>query len=270
MNWYVILVGSEFAGNAGQVARTMGNFDFENLALVNPLWDDPIQGLVYAHTPEGLQIFDNRKTFNNLDEAINKLNLSITIAFTRRSGKNRQINYNHREYFTQFFENIDKNKFDKNYDLNSLNIGLVFGREKTGLTAEEIEKCSHLVYIPTSPKSPSLNLAQAVAIILETIFYETKVKDEKYMENIKIVTHKPSTKEERDRFYKEIINAAKRRKLFIKNDETSFKRLFERIFSSPIISSKDLNLLKAMLMRFIFADYNYDYNNDIDENNSCK
>lgn len=265
MNWYVILVGNEFAGNAGQIARTMGNFDFENLVLVSPLWDDPMQGFVYAHTPQGLQIFDNRKTFNDLDDAIKELNLSMTIAFTRRSGKTRQINYNHREYFKNFFENINKNKLYKNYDLNSLNIGLVFGREKTGLTAQEIEKCSHLVYIPTSPKSPSLNLAQAVAIILETIFYETRVKDEKYTENIKIVTHKPSTKEERDSFYKEIISAAKRRKLFIKNDETSFKRLFERIFSSPIISSKDLSLLKAMLMRFIFADYNYDENKNDDD-----
>ncbi len=255
MNWYVILVGNEFAGNAGQIARTMGNFEFKNLVLVNPLWEDPIQGLVFAHTPEGLQIFDERKTFKTLEEAVQMLDISITIAFTRRSGKTRQINYNHREYFTNFFQKMSNNENDNEYDYSSLNIGLVFGREKTGLTGEEVEMCSSLVYIPTSPKSPSLNLAQSVAIILETIFYETIAKKINYLQEIKLITHKPSLEKEREEFYKEIIQAAKKRKLFIKNDEKSFKRLFERIFSSPIISSKDLNLLKAMLMRFIYADY---------------
>jgi len=253
MNWYVILVGNEFAGNAGQIARTMGNFDFDNLVLVNPLWQDPMQGFVYAHTPEGLEIFDKRKTFNNLDEAMKELNLNTTIAFTRRSGKTRQINYNHRQYFENFFDQIYgiKNEFN----IENTNIGLVFGREKSGLTAEEVEKCSVLVYIPTSKKSPSLNLAQSVAIILETIFHEINSR-EKNLENIICPQiHTPSTELEREEFYKDIINAAKKRKLFIKNDEKSFRRLFERIFSSPIISSKDLNLLKAMIMRFIYAEY---------------
>ncbi len=259
MNWYVIIVGNEFSGNAGQIARTMGNFNFNNLVLVNPLWEDPIQGLVFAHTPEGLEIFDKRKTFNSLDSAINELNLTTTIAFTRRSGKIRQINFNHRDFFTNFFSNLTANHLNN----PSLNIGLVFGREKSGLTAEEIEKCSVLVYIPTNPESPSLNLAQSVAIILETIYHHMTKYDVAYLKKIKLIVHDQSSIEEREEFYKDIVNAAKKRKLFIKNDAKSFKRLFERIFSSPVISSKDLKLLKSMLMRFIFADYD-DKNKSVD------
>ncbi len=251
MNFYVILVGNEFAGNAGQIARTMANFDFNNLVLVDPNWDDPMQGFVFAHTPEGLEVFDKRKVFNSLDDAIKSLNLTTTIAFTRRSGKIRQINFSHRQYFEKFFENLRKEDFQN----PNLNIGLVFGREKTGLTSEEIDRCSVLVYIPTNPSSPSLNLAQSVAIILETIYFYIKKEDPDYLKKLKIIIHNPSTVEERDEFYKEIIKAASKRKLFIKNDEKSFRRLFERIFSSPIISSKDLKLLKAMLMRFVFAEY---------------
>ncbi|MFN3411766.1 MAG: TrmH family RNA methyltransferase [Exilispira sp.] len=255
MNFYIILVGNEFAGNAGQVARVMGNFDFENLVLVNPAWDDPTQGLVFSHTPEGLNIFDRRKTFKDLDEAIKKLNLTTTIAFTRRSGKTRQINYSHREYFSKFFEKLKSSKIL--YD--SLNIGLIFGREKNGLTSEEIDKCSVLVYIPASAKSPSLNLSQSVAIILETIYHERSLWQPEKTVKIKPQIHQSSTQIERESFYKDIIEAAKKRKLFIKNDEKSFRRLFERIFSSPDITSKDLSLLKAMLMRFIYADYIYDF-----------
>jgi len=43
---------------------------------------------------------------------------------------------------------------------------LVFGSEKLGLSGEDIALCGALIQIPSSPTSPSLNLAQAVAVIL--------------------------------------------------------------------------------------------------------
>jgi tRNA/rRNA methyltransferase len=48
---------------------------------------------------------------------------------------------------------------------------LVFGPERTGLTNEEVSRCTYLVHIPTDPATPALNLAQAVAICL----YELKL-----------------------------------------------------------------------------------------------
>lgn len=44
-------------------------------------------------------------------------------------------------------------------------IALVFGREDTGLTTEQVDLLDRLVTIPTNPKHPSLNLAQAVLLI---------------------------------------------------------------------------------------------------------
>ena len=45
-------------------------------------------------------------------------------------------------------------------------IALVFGPEKRGLTREDLSLCHHLVEIPTHPRQPSMNLAQAVAVCL--------------------------------------------------------------------------------------------------------
>ena len=45
-------------------------------------------------------------------------------------------------------------------------IALVFGPEKHGLTREDLSWCHILVEIPTSPRQPSMNLAQAVAVSL--------------------------------------------------------------------------------------------------------
>ncbi|MFO5475574.1 MAG: RNA methyltransferase, partial [Dolichospermum sp.] len=43
-------------------------------------------------------------------------------------------------------------------------VALIFGREDRGLTNEELNYAHKLVFIPTSPEYPSLNLAAAVAI----------------------------------------------------------------------------------------------------------
>lgn len=45
-------------------------------------------------------------------------------------------------------------------------IALVFGPEKHGLTREDLSWCHRLVKIPTDPEQPSMNLAQAAAVLL--------------------------------------------------------------------------------------------------------
>jgi TrmH family RNA methyltransferase len=44
-------------------------------------------------------------------------------------------------------------------------IALVFGREDAGLTNEELDRCDRLLTVPTNPRHPSLNLAQAVLLV---------------------------------------------------------------------------------------------------------
>lgn len=44
-------------------------------------------------------------------------------------------------------------------------ITILFGAERTGLVAAEVERCQELVWIPTSEQFPSMNLAHAVAVV---------------------------------------------------------------------------------------------------------
>ncbi len=44
-------------------------------------------------------------------------------------------------------------------------ITILFGAERTGLVAAEVERCQELVWIPTSEQFPSINLAHAVAVV---------------------------------------------------------------------------------------------------------
>jgi len=44
-------------------------------------------------------------------------------------------------------------------------LAVVFGREDHGLTDAQLDRCTHLVYLPSSDAYPSFNLAQAVLLV---------------------------------------------------------------------------------------------------------
>lgn len=44
-------------------------------------------------------------------------------------------------------------------------VAIVFGRESSGLSNDEMDRCTHLVHIPTNPEFSSLNVAMAVQLL---------------------------------------------------------------------------------------------------------
>ncbi len=44
-------------------------------------------------------------------------------------------------------------------------VGLLFGTERTGLTKTEMDRCSAVIWVPTTAQFPSMNLAHAVACL---------------------------------------------------------------------------------------------------------
>jgi tRNA/rRNA methyltransferase len=56
-------------------------------------------------------------------------------------------------------------------------VALVFGPEKTGLTAEDVSRCSVIAMIPANPDYSSLNLAAAVQIFAYELRQSVEVVD---------------------------------------------------------------------------------------------
>jgi len=54
-------------------------------------------------------------------------------------------------------------------------LALLFGSEKFGLANDELAFCHHLIHIPTSPQTPSMNLGQAVAVCLYELIREPSI-----------------------------------------------------------------------------------------------
>ncbi len=148
----VVLVEPQGALNIGSVCRVMMNFGFSELRLVRPRADHlSKQARDMAVKAKGM--LPKAKIFDSLAEALSDCHLSI--GSTRRTGK-------YRDHF------IEPHELPVKLTTLSANqkTALVFGREDSGLTTTELDLCQLFLTISTHDSLPSMNLAQAVTVVL--------------------------------------------------------------------------------------------------------
>lgn len=161
----IILVQTETGGNIGSVCRVMKNFCFEKLILFNPI-ADPQESTIFGYAMHGDQILkqaeiircDPSKEILTLRELFHRFDLVIG---TSAKG----IEYNNITRTPQYLEEFNLENIP-----SQTKIGLVFGRESTGLTNEQISLTDFCLRIPANPNYTSLNLSHAVGIILYQCF----------------------------------------------------------------------------------------------------
>ncbi len=148
----VILVGIEGSVNLGFIARTCVNFAVDELYLVNPS-ADLNEALNYA--AKARDYLRNARIVSSIDEAISDVDI---VAATTAKGYSVGDVLRQAISLRDFIEIIKEKRIDK--------LAILFGRESTGLTREELGKADFLVTIPANPDYPVLNVSQAVAIVL--------------------------------------------------------------------------------------------------------
>jgi len=154
-NVSIILVEPQSPGNVGMVCRAMKNMGLSQLRLVNPCSISHPEALMFAVSARDL--LDSALIYPTLADALADTPLSV--ATTRRHGKYRQEIWTPGEIVARIRSDKGTNR-----------AALVFGREDSGLTTEEVALCRWQATIPTSDEYGSLNLAQAVLIFCYELF----------------------------------------------------------------------------------------------------
>ena len=152
----IVLVETSHPGNIGSVARAMKNMGILNLALVTPK-EFPSDIATYR-SKAAKDVLEMANVFNDLESAVSDCELVIGT-----SARGRTVPW---PVLTakKAAEEVS------NASLNN-NVAIVFGREDRGLTNNELGLCNLHVHIPTDSEYSSLNLAQAVQILV----YEIRV-----------------------------------------------------------------------------------------------
>ncbi len=161
-----ILVNPQLGENIGACARSMKNFGFSKLNIVNPKINFP-NHKVKATSVGAYDIIRKAKVFDKIEHAISPFNLVISL-----SARRRDINKKH----------ISLNEFRKIIKKENQNIGVMFGPEASGLSNKDLSYSNYILQIPTVPKFKSLNLSHSLTVICYEIFqkvHENKIKKNK-------------------------------------------------------------------------------------------
>ena len=153
-NFGFILVKPQLGENIGACARSMKNFGFSKLYIVDPKINFP-NHKAKATSVGAFDIINKAKVFKNIERAIDPFNLIISLSARRRDINKKHISL-------QEFKNIIRKK--------NINIGLMFGPEASGLSNQDLSFSNYILQIPTSSKFKSLNLSHSLTIICYEIF----------------------------------------------------------------------------------------------------
>jgi TrmH family RNA methyltransferase len=149
---HVVLVGTTHPGNVGASARAMKTMGLASLRLVTPPAGFPGADVTARAAGAGDVLADAR-VFDTLAEAI--ADCGLVLATSARSRSIPWPEYTPRDAGRRVLEATRAGTA----------VALVFGREQSGLSNEELSFCHGMVRIPADPEFSSLNLAAAVQLI---------------------------------------------------------------------------------------------------------
>lgn len=146
----IVLVETTHPGNIGATARAMKNMGLKQLYLVNPKDYPSIVAL--ARAASALDILDDAVVTADLQEAIADCSLVIGTSARQRSMPVPLID-----------PQLCAEKALAARHSNK--VALVFGREDSGLSNQELLMCHYHVQIPANEDYSSLNVASAVMVL---------------------------------------------------------------------------------------------------------
>lgn len=152
-NLQVVLVKTRFPENIGMAARACVNMGCPTICLVTPERWDKEKARPLA-TPKGQDILDTVTLAADLPAAVAQS--SLVLGTTARTGGFRQALLSPEAAAREVAAVLGRGE----------KVSLVFGPEDRGLENDEVLCCGRLVTIPTDPAASSLNLAQAVLLLL--------------------------------------------------------------------------------------------------------
>lgn len=148
----IVLVETQMGENIGAAARAMANFGLKELRLVKPRDGWPNEK-ARAAASRGDTIIDEVRLFDRLEDAI--ADLELVWATTARPHDIAK------EVEAPAVAAVEMAAAAG----RGARCGVVFGREKWGLTSDEVGLADRICTIPVDPTFASLNVGQAVILV---------------------------------------------------------------------------------------------------------
>ncbi|ART62403.1 RNA methyltransferase [Kushneria marisflavi] len=152
----IVLVQTWHPGNIGAAARAMRTMGLTQLVLVSPRQFPDEEATRMAAGGEPL--LEQARVVESLEEAVADCGAVVGLSARLRNLALPQ------------FEEGDEMARELMSLAEDMPVALVFGRERSGLTNDEIACCTHQLSLPANPDYPILNLSQAVQVCAHELY----------------------------------------------------------------------------------------------------
>lgn len=233
----IILVEPQSPGNIGMSCRAMKNMGFSQLRIVKGCDRFEPEALKFAVAARDL--LESAVVFPDLASAM--ADCTLTVGTTRRHGKYRQEIFSPPEVATLL----------KGQVAPDCRAALVFGREDSGLTTEELSLCRWHATIPTSDQYGSLNLAQSVLLFC----YELGKANESAGGGRPLELAKS---EEMETLFAHFNSTLGKIGFLNEQNPAHMMRSLRRIFFRANLDSREVTVLRGMLTQIDWASSAFD------------
>ncbi len=230
-NVRIVLVNTSDCRNIGSAARAMKTMGLSQLILVDPI--EMPNGQAQALAAGATDVLANAKVVSTLEEAISECGLVVGT-----SARSRTLPWPMLEPRGCGVKLIE--------EAHNFPVALVFGRESSGLTNDELQLCHFHVQIPANPEYSSLNLAMAV----QTLSYEVRTSFLLQQD----AQHQKSTDdeeypivEESERFYQHFEKALKGTGFIVPSHPGLVMTKLRRLFNRARPDVKELKMMRGIL-----------------------
>lgn len=230
-NIRIVLIGTTHPGNIGAAARAMKTMCLDQLYLVNPQRYPSAEATARASSANDL--LARAQVCATLDEALGDCTLVIGASARLRTLAWPQLDP--RQSAAQLLK-----------DSQHAQVALIFGREHSGLTNEELDRCQYLVHIPGNPEYNSLNLAAAVQVMAyeimmasldtQTLDVAPETGDRDY-----------ATGEETEAFYAHLQDTLVDIDFLDPDNPRLLMRRLRRLFGRVRLDKNEVNILRGIL-----------------------
>jgi len=229
-NIRVALLNTSHPGNIGAAARAMKTMGLTDLWLLDPLHFPDAEATARASGAD--DILASAQVRQHLDDLLEDCRLVVGASARPRSIPCPELSP--RECASLVREESDQGR-----------VAVLFGREQSGLSNAEIDRCHYLVRIPASTVYASLNLAAAVQVIVYELFVAHVTKESE--EGGYLLQHVPVSAGEMERFYEHLEATLVQLEFLDPTNPRHLMRRLRRLYNRARPDANEINILRGIL-----------------------
>lgn len=222
----IILDRTRHAANIGAVCRVLKNLGYKNLHLVNPTKFGHLSAVRMLRGSEDL--LESATVHSSLADAVSTYHYTFATSRRMKQEEAVDIQTGAREIAELSREN---------------RVALIFGSEKFGLSHSDIAKADRIVKLPSEPEFPSVNLSQAVTMLILTVKMELYKNSPDYEKHVLKPEIKHLPKGERERFYEAMASLSRE----VGFDTSSVLEKIRRVFDRANMTKREQNLFLGLI-----------------------